>query len=172
MNDDSEDKRAQHQRALLHNAPQPAPRRPQPGEFLCECYSEKRRKFYRFELRDRGQYGFEVQVFDPTESLRASLPASGTGARLDRGTTESDRRGRRVMQTESKVVDLKRWAEAEGVVLPDIVARYIALTVRAEGRELEGHLIRLIAYASLTGQVVSLPLAQEVLANITEEGVH
>src|SRR5204863_7245614 len=32
-------------------------------------------------------------------------------------------------------------------------------------RELEGSLIRLIAYASLTGQELSLPLAQQVLKN-------
>ena len=35
-------------------------------------------------------------------------------------------------------------------------------------RELEGSLIRLIAYASLTGQEISLALAQDVLKNILD----
>jgi hypothetical protein len=71
--DDGEDQRAQHQRALLHGAPQPAPRQPQPGELLCEFYSEGRKKFYRIELRDSGQYGVEAQLLDPAEFLYGHL---------------------------------------------------------------------------------------------------
>ena len=52
--------------------------------------------------------------------------------------------------------------------LPDNVAIYIAGKIKSNIRELEGSLIRLIAYASLTGQEISLPLAQEVLKNILE----
>jgi hypothetical protein len=70
-NDD--DARARHQRALLHGAPQPAPRQPQPGELLCEFYSETRKKFYRIILRDRGQYGVEAQLLDPVEMLYGHL---------------------------------------------------------------------------------------------------
>ena len=40
--------------------------------------------------------------------------------------------------------------------------------VRGNIRELEGSLIRLIAYASLTGKQISLPLAQDVLRNILD----
>lgn len=69
MSDTNDDARARHQRSLLHGAPRPPARRPVPGELLFECYSTSRRKFYRFELRERGQYGFEVQVFDPAEFL-------------------------------------------------------------------------------------------------------
>ena len=36
-------------------------------------------------------------------------------------------------------------------------------------RELEGSLIRLVAYSSLTGQEISLPLAQKVLRNLAED---
>ena len=73
MSDEPFDKREQHQRALLHNAPKPSPRQPVPGELLCEFYSEKRRKFYRIELRDRGQYGVEAQLLDPVEMLYGHL---------------------------------------------------------------------------------------------------
>ena len=69
---------------------------------------------------------------------------------------------------ETKVAILKKKAEAEAVPLPDNVAMYIAGRIKSNIRELEGSLIRLIAYASLTGQEISLGLAQEVLKNIID----
>jgi chromosomal replication initiator protein len=69
---------------------------------------------------------------------------------------------------ETKVAILKRKAEAEGVPLPDAVAIYIAGKIKSNVRELEGSLIRLIAYASLTGREISLPLAQDVLRNVLQ----
>lgn len=69
---------------------------------------------------------------------------------------------------ETKVAILKKKAEAEAVPLPDNVAMYIAGKIKSNIRELEGSLIRLIAYASLTGQEISLSLTQEVLKNILE----
>jgi chromosomal replication initiator protein len=69
---------------------------------------------------------------------------------------------------ETKIAILKKKAEAEAVPLPDNVAIYIASKIKSNIRELEGSLIRLIAYASLTGQELSLTLAQEVLKNIID----
>jgi chromosomal replication initiator protein len=69
---------------------------------------------------------------------------------------------------ETRVAILKKKGDAEAVPLPDDVAIYIAGRVKSNIRELEGSLIRLIAYASLTGQEISLPLAQEVLRNVRE----
>jgi chromosomal replication initiator protein len=69
---------------------------------------------------------------------------------------------------ETKVAILKKKAEAEEVPLPDNVAIYIAGKIKSNIRELEGSLIRLIAYASLTGQEITQPLAQEVLKNILD----
>ncbi|MDE3157114.1 MAG: chromosomal replication initiator protein DnaA [Acidobacteriota bacterium] len=69
---------------------------------------------------------------------------------------------------ETKVAILKKKAEAEAVPLPDNVAIYIAGKIKSNIRELEGSLIRLVAYASLTGRELSLPLAQEVLKNILD----
>jgi chromosomal replication initiator protein len=69
---------------------------------------------------------------------------------------------------ETKVAILKRKAETEGVPLPDSVAIYIAGKIKSNIRELEGSLIRLIAYASLTGREISLPLAQDVLRNVLQ----
>ena len=69
---------------------------------------------------------------------------------------------------ETKVAILKRKAEAEGVVLPGNVALYIAGKIKSNVRELEGSLIRLVAYASLTGREISLALTQDVLRNVLQ----
>jgi chromosomal replication initiator protein len=69
---------------------------------------------------------------------------------------------------ETKVAILKKKAEAEAVPLPDPVAIYIAGRIKSNIRELEGSLIRLIAYASLTGRELSVDLAQDVLRNVKD----
>ena len=69
---------------------------------------------------------------------------------------------------ETKVAILKKKADTEGIPLPDNVAIYIAGKIKSNIRELEGSLIRLIAYASLTGREISLPLAQDVLRNVLQ----
>ena len=69
---------------------------------------------------------------------------------------------------ETKVAILKKKAETEAIPLADNVAMYIAGKIKSNIRELEGSLIRLIAYASLTGQEISLSLAQDVLKNILD----
>ena len=69
---------------------------------------------------------------------------------------------------ETKTAILKKKAETEGVPLPDNVAIYIAGKIKSNIRELEGSLIRLIAFASLTGREITLPLAQEVLRNVLQ----
>ncbi len=67
---------------------------------------------------------------------------------------------------ETKVAILKKKADAEAIPLSDNVAIYIAGRIKSNIRELEGSLIRLIAYASLTGREISLALAQDVLKNV------
>ena len=69
---------------------------------------------------------------------------------------------------ETKVAILKKKAGAEAVPLPDDVALYIAGRIKSNIRELEGSLIRLIAYASLTGTTITLSLAQDILHNILD----
>jgi chromosomal replication initiator protein len=70
---------------------------------------------------------------------------------------------------ETKVAILKRKAEAEAVPLADNVAMYMAGRIKSNIRELEGSLIRLIAYASLTGSEISLELTQEVLKDVIDQ---
>jgi chromosomal replication initiator protein len=72
---------------------------------------------------------------------------------------------------ETKVAILQKKAESEQVVLPTDVALYIASNIRSNVRELEGALIRLTAYASLTGAEMNLQVAQEVLKNLIDSQV-
>ncbi|HVQ41085.1 MAG TPA: chromosomal replication initiator protein DnaA [Vicinamibacterales bacterium] len=70
---------------------------------------------------------------------------------------------------ETKIAILKRKADAEGVYLPDDVSLFIAGRIKSNIRELEGSLIRLLAYASLTGRELSMSLAQEVLRDVLRQ---
>jgi len=67
---------------------------------------------------------------------------------------------------ETKVAILNKKAEAERVEIPENVALFIASKVKTNIRELEGSMIRLIAYSSLTGREIDLPLAEEVLHDL------
>ncbi len=69
---------------------------------------------------------------------------------------------------ETKIAILQKKADSERVQIPDDVAEYIARAIKSNIRELEGALIRLIAFASLTGAQINLPTAQQVLKNIIE----
>ena len=64
---------------------------------------------------------------------------------------------------ETKMAILDKKAELEGVVLPDDVRTYIATKTKSNVRELEGALIKLVAYSSVTGSPVTLAMAQQVL---------
>jgi chromosomal replication initiator protein len=69
---------------------------------------------------------------------------------------------------ETKVAILQKKAESEKVALPNDVSMFIAQNVRTNVRELEGALIRLVAYCSLTGAEITLSTAQQVLRNFID----
>jgi chromosomal replication initiator protein len=69
---------------------------------------------------------------------------------------------------ETKIAILQKKADTEHAVLSDDVAEYIARSIKSNVRELEGALIRLIAYSSLTGSDMTISTAQQVLKNIID----
>ncbi|MGD0302103.1 MAG: chromosomal replication initiator protein DnaA [Bryobacteraceae bacterium] len=70
------------------------------------------------------------------------------------------------LETKMAILDMK--AEADGVKLPEEVRIYIATKTKSNVRELEGALIKLMAYSSVTGTPVTLPMAQQVLKHLTQ----
>lgn len=70
---------------------------------------------------------------------------------------------------ETRVAILKKKMERETVVVPDDVAYFIAGKIKSNIRELEGALIRVVAYCTLTNSRVDVPLAQEILKDAFKE---
>ncbi|BCG45251.1 Chromosomal replication initiator protein DnaA [Citrifermentans bremense] len=70
---------------------------------------------------------------------------------------------------ETKVAILKKKSDMHAVNLPDDVALFLAEGANSNIRELEGMLIRLEAFASLTGQEITLSMAREVMKDIIVE---
>jgi chromosomal replication initiator protein len=67
---------------------------------------------------------------------------------------------------ETKVAILRKKAEERKIALSHDVALFIAERVRSNIRELEGHLNRVAAYASLTGSPIDLDVAKEALRDL------
>ena len=64
---------------------------------------------------------------------------------------------------ETRTAILRKKAEKEKVFVPHDITNFIALHIKSNIRELEGALIRVIAYSALTGTPVTLELAKELL---------
>jgi chromosomal replication initiator protein len=67
---------------------------------------------------------------------------------------------------ETRLAILRKKAESETTPVPDDVLEFIASHITDNIRELEGALIRVSAYASLTGEQLSVELAERVLSDI------
>ncbi len=67
---------------------------------------------------------------------------------------------------ETRIAILQKKAEREGMSMPNDVAYLIADNIKANIRELEGALVRLIAFASLTGEKIDINLANTALKDI------
>jgi len=70
---------------------------------------------------------------------------------------------------ETKLAILKMKAEQNSIKLPEEVSSFLANSVCSNVRELEGYLIRIGAYASLTSTQVSIEMARDVLKDILVE---
>ncbi|MDP4090358.1 MAG: chromosomal replication initiator protein DnaA [Bacillota bacterium] len=67
---------------------------------------------------------------------------------------------------ETRIAILKKKADVEKLNIPNEVMVYIASQIKSNIRELEGALIRIVAYSSLTNKEVSVDLATEALKDI------
>jgi chromosomal replication initiator protein len=67
---------------------------------------------------------------------------------------------------ETKMAILDKKAEAVGVKLPDDVRSFVAAKTKNNVRELEGALIKLMAYSSLTSVPINLQMSHQVLRNL------
>jgi len=69
---------------------------------------------------------------------------------------------------ETKVAILQKKAESEQVQLPTDVALFVASNIRTNVRELEGALVRLIAWCQLNRMEITLASAQQCLKNFID----
>ncbi len=67
---------------------------------------------------------------------------------------------------ETRIAILRKKSEGERIVVPDDVIVYIASQIKSNIRELEGCLIRIVAFSSLTGTEITVDRAKEILKDI------
>ncbi len=67
---------------------------------------------------------------------------------------------------ETKMAILDKKAGEEGVDLPEDVRVFVATRTKSSVRELEGALVKLIAYSSVSGVTINLAMAQQVLKHL------
>lgn len=70
---------------------------------------------------------------------------------------------------ETRIAILEKKSEAESVHLPKDVLFFLAEKVKTNIREMEGALIRVVAYSRLTANAISVDLAREVLRGMIVE---
>lgn len=70
---------------------------------------------------------------------------------------------------ETRVAILKKKMEKETVQVPDDVAYFIASRIKSNIRELEGALIRVVAYCALTGSPLDVKLTETILKDSLQE---
>lgn len=75
---------------------------------------------------------------------------------------------------ETRMAILKKKADVENLSVANEVMVYIATKIKANIRELEGALIRIVAYSSLTNREITVDLASEALKDIisNKQGKH
>jgi chromosomal replication initiator protein len=72
-------------------------------------------------------------------------------------------------ELETRIAILRKKAEREPTSVPPEVLEFIATHITENIRELEGALIRVCAYASLTGEQLSVELAERVLSDVLRD---
>lgn len=71
---------------------------------------------------------------------------------------------------ETRMAILKKKSERETINLPDDVYYFLAEKIKSNIRELEGALIRVVAYAKLVGKDITVDMVKDVLKDMIREG--
>jgi chromosomal replication initiator protein len=72
--------------------------------------------------------------------------------------------------TETRIAILRKKVEKEHIPIPDAVIQLIAENAKSNIRELEGSLIKLLAYSSLASREITADMARDVLADMVKNG--
>ncbi len=67
---------------------------------------------------------------------------------------------------ETRIAILRKKSEEEGIAINEDVIQLLAANLKSNVREIEGALIRLGAYASLTGQQITVDMAKNILRDL------
>jgi chromosomal replication initiator protein len=114
-------------------------------------------------------YGSHKQIIVTSDKIPAEMP--GLEERLRTRFQWGLIADIQAPEMETRIAILEKKAERENLALPEDVAMFLATHIQSNVRELEGSLIRLNAYASLTGTEVNLKMARTVLHDLlTDEG--
>ncbi len=70
---------------------------------------------------------------------------------------------------ETRIAILRKKSEEEGISISEDVIQLLAANLKSNIREIEGALIRLGAYASLTGQLITVEMAKNILRDLLGE---
>ena len=131
-------------------------------QFISGKQATQREFFHTFNTL----YDAQKQIVLSSDSLPKEIPdiQDRLKSRLEWGLIADIQ----MPDLETKVAILKKKAELENFDIPDNVAFFIASKVKSSIRELEGALIRLIAFSSFTGKPATLSMAQEALKHTLE----
>ncbi|MDO8949799.1 MAG: chromosomal replication initiator protein DnaA [Actinomycetota bacterium] len=117
-------------------------------------------------------------TFNTLQQAGKQIVLSSDGPPKDIGSLEDRLRSRFEMglitdiqppELETRIAILRRKVEAEGLAVPDEILSFIADRISSNIRELEGALIRIVAFSSLTRHTIDLDLARSVLKDIFPE---
>ena len=67
---------------------------------------------------------------------------------------------------ETRIAIIRKKSEEEGIAISDDVVQLLAASLKSNIRELEGALIRLGAYSTLTGQIITTEMAKTILRDL------
>lgn len=129
-------------------------------EILCGKERTQEEFFYTFnELYESGR-----QIVMTSDRVPAELPelTERLRSRFESGMIVDIQ----APEYETKVAIIRKKAAESKLQIPDEVCDYLAKNIRSNIRKLEGSMIRVCAYASLTGEQITIELAKKLLANI------